>query len=234
MAETDIGLPSYTRMERRCEPNPWQNRAGKGKSPVAPIHFYFDFISPFGYFAALRVDDLARRHGRETEWHAMLLGVSVLKVMGLRPILETPLKGPYQHHDALRYARRHGVKFGRPPDAPAMNPLPAGRAFHWLKRQYPAAYKAVALDLLHAYWRDAVDISEPERIAAIAARHGLDHGMVLTGIAGDEARDLLRAAVDDSLAKGVFGSPFFILDGEPFWGAEKIEVLEEWLKTGGW
>jgi len=201
---------------------------------VALVQFYFDFISPFGYFAALRIDDLARRHGRETEWHSMLLGVSVLKVMGLKPVTETPLKGPYQNRDAARYARRHGVTLGRSLTAPAMNPLPAGRAFHWLKRHHPEHYKAVARDLLDAYWRDAIDISNTGIIAEIAARSGLDRSAIQAGIESAEARDLLRAAVDDSLAKGVFGSPYFLIDGEPFWGAEKMEVVEEWLKSGGW
>jgi hypothetical protein len=50
---------------------PW---AGATRSP---IQFHFDFISPFGYFASLRIDELARRHGREVEWTSMLLGVSV-------------------------------------------------------------------------------------------------------------------------------------------------------------
>jgi 2-hydroxychromene-2-carboxylate isomerase len=60
-----------------------------------PLHFYFDFISPFGYFASLRIEALAARHGRLVEWHAMLLGVSVMKVMGLKPLLDTPVKGDY-------------------------------------------------------------------------------------------------------------------------------------------
>jgi 2-hydroxychromene-2-carboxylate isomerase len=51
-----------------------------------PINFYFDFISPFGYFASLRIEELGRRHGREVEWTSMLLGVSVLKVMGIPPV----------------------------------------------------------------------------------------------------------------------------------------------------
>ena len=45
---------------------------------AAPLHFHFDFISPYGYFASLRIEAIAQRHGRTVEWHAMLLGVSVL------------------------------------------------------------------------------------------------------------------------------------------------------------
>ena len=47
------------------------------------IHFYFDFLSPFGFFGSLRVNELAEHHGIQCEWHPILLGISVLKVMGL-------------------------------------------------------------------------------------------------------------------------------------------------------
>ncbi len=198
------------------------------------MHFYFDFISPFGYFAALRVGDLATKHGRDCEWHAMLLGVSVLKVMGLKPLVETPLKGPYLGHDAARYARRHRLALKRPFDGPAMNPVPAARAFHWLKRHHADRYRGIAVDMLDAYWREARDLSQPEEITAIAAERGVDPGELRAAIESDEARQLLRAAVDASLSKGVFGSPFFIVDGEPFWGVDKMEQIDEWLTVGKW
>src|SRR5688500_14843043 len=100
---------------------------------AAPLAFYFDFISPFGYFASLRIDELARRHGREVEWTSMLVGVSVMKVMGLPPIVEIPLKGPYVVNDARRYARQHQVPFGRSGSAPTSKPVEAGRAFAWAR-----------------------------------------------------------------------------------------------------
>jgi 2-hydroxychromene-2-carboxylate isomerase len=77
-----------------------------------PLNFYFDFISPYGWFASRRVEEIAARHGRTVEWHAMLLGVSVLKVMGLKPLLDTPLKGDYARRDVRRYARKHGLALG--------------------------------------------------------------------------------------------------------------------------
>ena len=109
-----------------------------------PIQFYFDFISPFGYFASLRIDELGRRHGREVEWTSMLVGVSVLKVMGLPPIVDLPLKGPYIVNDARRYARQHRVAFNRPNPAPASRPVEAGRVFAWAKEIDPAAARQLA------------------------------------------------------------------------------------------
>ena len=69
---------------------------------------------------------------------------------------------------------------------------------------------------------------------AIAERVGADAAGLSAGFASGEADRLLRAAVDRSLARGVFGSPFFVIDGEPFFGLEKMELVEEWLASGGW
>jgi 2-hydroxychromene-2-carboxylate isomerase len=201
---------------------------------MAPLHFYFDFISPFGYFASLRVEDIARRHGRTVEWHAMLLGVSVMKVMGLKPLLDTPLKGDYIRRDAQRYMRRHGMVLKRNLDDPVMDPRAAGRAFHYVKHHHPALAAPLAHALYDAYWAEGKDLSTADAVAAVPLPAGLDADWLRAGTASDEAGTLLRSAVDASLKAGIFGSPTVVVDGEPFWGVEKLELLEEWLGCGGW
>jgi 2-hydroxychromene-2-carboxylate isomerase len=203
------------------------------EEPRKPIQFYFDFIS-FGYFASLRIDELARRYGREVEWTSMLLGVSVMKVMGLPPIVDLPLKGPYIVRDAKRYARRHGVKFKRESSAQGARPLEAGRAYAWAKTVDPVRAKRLAAGLFESYFVNCNDIGDSllvEQCIADAAfsvddyRRQRWHGI---------PRDLLAKNVAASLDQGVFGSPFFIVDGEPFFGLEKMPDLEDWLRTGGW
>ena len=44
----------------------------------------------------------------------------------------------------------------------------------------------------------------------------------------------LRAEVDRAVAKGIFGSPFIVVDGEPFWGHDRLDQVELWLQRGGW
>ena len=205
---------------------------------LQPLHFYFDFISPYGYFASLRIDDLANRHGRSVQWHPMLLGVSVMKVMGLKPLLDTPLKGPYTARDVRRYARLHGIALGRAPDAPMMNPLTAGRTFAWAKRHRPDSAKALAQAMLHAYWHDGIDLSEPAALLAIAlpapVLATVTAANLVAAAQSPEAAQLLRDEVDASLKAGVFGSPTVVVDGEVFWGIDKFSELEHWLATGGW
>ena len=209
---------------------------------TAPLHFYFDFISPFGYFASLRIDALAARHGRRVLWHPMLLGVSVMKVMGLKPLLDTPLKGPYTARDVRRYARLHGITLGRVTDAPMMNPLmnplTVGRAFAWASRHHPDAAKGLAQAMLHAYWHDGLDLSEPAALLGIALPVDVLAAFSVAALAAaaqsDEAAQLLHDEVDASLKAGVFGSPTVVVDGEMFWGVDKLEQVETWLARGGW
>jgi 2-hydroxychromene-2-carboxylate isomerase len=207
--------------------------AGAGGAGRA-IDFYFDFISPFGFFASLRIDDLAAKYGLKTHWHSMLIGVSVVKVMGMKPLLEMPLKGPYIALDARRYARRHGLALARDPGANPVDPRPAGRAFNWLLEHRAESARPFARRMFAAYWLQGRDISDEAVVTELALDVGLNEREVLDGIASEEAGKLLRANVEASLARGVFGSPFFIVGDEPFFGVEKMELLQEWLAQGSW
>ena len=200
---------------------------------LEPIHFHFDFISPYGYFASLRIEEIAARHGREVEWHPMLLGVSVLKVMGLKPLLDTPVKGDYVRRDVRRYARKHRVPLGRDLDGPLMNPLPAGRAFCWVKKHQPELQAAMVHAIHGAHWARGIDLSTVDAVLEHVPED-VDREALRTGMQGDEPAALLRQSVEASLAAGVFGSPTVVVDGEPFWGVERLPDVEEWLATGGW
>ncbi len=200
----------------------------------APLAFYFDFISPYGYFASLRVEQLAARHGRAVDWRPMLLGVAVMKVMGLKPLLDTPLKGDYIRRDVLRIARHYGLRLGRDPGAPVGNPLPPARAFCWVKQHHPELQSPMGHALYHAFWAEGRDLSTPEAVAAIDLPAGLDSAVLAEAAASDEAASLLRNSVAGAIAAGVFGSPTIVVDGEPFWGSDRLHEVDDWLASGGW
>ena len=198
------------------------------------MQFHFDFISPFGYFASLEIDALAARHGREVEWRPMLLGVTVLKVMGLKPLLDTPLKGNYLRRQIARHMRRHGLQLRRKPDDPMMDPRCCARAFYWTLAHHPAQARPLAQLLYHRYWSEGEDLGTTAAIVGGALPPGLDPADLAAGIESEEARLLLRQNVDASMRLGVFGSPTVLVDGELFWGIDSFATLEEWLTSGGW
>lgn len=201
---------------------------------AAPLAFHFDFISPYGYFASRRIEALAAHHGRTVDWRPMLLGVAVLKVMGLKPLLDTPLKGDYVRRDVLRLARREGVRLGRDLNASVGNPLPPARAFYWVKQHHPELAAPMAHALFHAFWAEGRDLSTPEAVGAIRLPEGLEAAAVIAGAASDEAATVLRNAVAASIKAGIFGSPTIVVDGEPFWGNDRLADVDAWLAEGGW
>ena len=196
----------------------------------APLEFYFDYSSPYGYFAAMKIDGLAARYGREVSWKPILLG-AVFKRTGGEPLPTLPLKGPYALRDIPRSARFHGVEYKQPSKFPVATQAPA-RAFYWVNTRDPVLAKRLAQALYRAYFVADRDISSPEVTADVAATLGLKRADVLAALSDPAVKDQLKNEVDAAIKLGVFGSPYIVVDGEPFWGIDRFDQLERWLARG--
>jgi len=199
---------------------------------AAPIDFFFDFSSPYGYLASTRIEELAARYGRGVAWRPILLG-AVFKVTGQQPLASIPLKGGYMAQDLARSARLFKVPFKLPTKFPVSAVVPS-RAFYWLAERDPALAKMLARGLYHAYFAEDRDISSPEVTSTVASRVGVDPAELGQALNDPAVKEKLRVEVDAAIARGVFGSPYVIVDGEPFWGADRLEQVDRWLQTGGW
>jgi 2-hydroxychromene-2-carboxylate isomerase len=196
----------------------------------AAIDFYFDFSSPYGFLAAQKIEALARKYGRAVDWHPVLLGV-IFKETAMAPLTEIPLKGDYSRRDFARSARFHGIDFRMPSKFPIPSQAPA-RIVLWLKGRDPAFAVRVAKALYRAYFLGDVDISDPEQAIAVAVKEGVNANEARTAIAEPAVKEQLKREVEQAMARGVFGSPYIIVDGEPFWGVDRFEQIERWLATG--
>lgn len=197
-----------------------------------PIEFYFDFSSPYGYLLSEKIEEVAARHERKVKWRPILLGV-VFKATGSAPLtLQVPAKAKYWVRDFERSARFLRVPYRLPSKFPLATQA-AARAFYWIHGQN----HRLSRDFVHAVYRalfvDDRDISSPETVLDIAAGLGLDREQVAATIQSQEMKDRLKAEVDDALARGIFGSPYVIIDGEPFFGADRLPQMEHWLESGG-
>ena len=206
----------------------------------APIDFYFDFSSPYGYLACEQIDALAAKHGRGVAWRPILLGV-VFQQTGGQPLLNIPLKGGYARHDLARSARLLGLPFQLPSTFPFLS-VAACRAYYWLHDQDPASAVALAKALYREAFGNGGDIDSGEAVLRIAESAGVGGGGGGASAAGEMATALkdpavkqrLRDEVSRAISKGVFGSPLFVVDGEPFWGHDRLDQLDLWLQRGGW
>jgi 2-hydroxychromene-2-carboxylate isomerase len=196
------------------------------------IDFYFDFSSPYGYFAACKIDALAAKHAREVVWRPYLLGAA-FKATGGQPLTEIPIKGKYAMRDMLRTAKYLGIEYRHPSTFPIGTVAPA-RAFYWLDAKDPKRARDLAKALYRAYFVDDVNIGGAEDTVKVAAQLGLAADDVRAGLNDPAVKDRLRAEVDRAIALGAFGSPYVVVDGEPFWGSDRFDQMDRWLQTGGW
>lgn len=199
---------------------------------AAAIDFYFDFSSPYGYMAAAKLESLAARHGRGVNWRPILLGAA-MKVTGGAPLPQIPLKGDYARRDFVRSAKFHGVPFRIPSSFP-ISTIAAVRAFYWAQGKDPLRAVTLAKALYTAYFVDDVDISRVEEVIRIAHTAGFKPEDVAAGVGEQAVKDRTKAEVDAAIGKGVFGSPFIVIDGEAFWGMDRLDQAGKWLATGGW
>ena len=197
----------------------------------SPLHFHFDFSSPYGYLGAEKIEALAARHGRSVDWHPMLLGVA-FKATGSQPLTTIPLKGDYTKHDVPRSARFHHVAFNMPAKFPIGTQAPA-RIVLWQRERNPSRFGALVKTRYRAYFVDNRDIGDPDIAADVAATTGADRDTARAVVDDPAWKDALRREVEAAMAKGVFGSRFVFVDGEPFWGIDRFEQIERWLADGG-
>ena len=196
-----------------------------------PIEFWFDFSSPYSYLASELIDDLAAKYGRKVKWRPIMLGAA-FKASGLPLLTTVPLKGDYSKRDFDRSARFLGLPYKFPLKFPLAT-LVAARGYYWLHGQDCAKAREFAHAVFRAYWVDGRDISELAVMLEIADHLGVDRDAFTTAIATPEFKDRVRQETDDVIAKGMFGAPYFMVDGEPFWGVDRLPQIEKWLQTGG-
>jgi len=197
-----------------------------------PIDFYFEFSSPYGYIASQLVDDLAGRIGRPVRWRPMLLG-PVFKITGQPPLIEIPMKGQYSKHDFARSARLHRIPYNHPARFP-IGTVAGLRAFYWLHDRDPKMAQAFAKALYRAYFAEGRDISAAPVVIEVAAAAGADAAALTAALEDPALKERAKREVDAAIAAGVFGSPYFVVDGEPFWGVDRMPMVEQWITTGGW
>jgi 2-hydroxychromene-2-carboxylate isomerase len=196
------------------------------------VDFYFDFSSPYGYLAAGRIDDIAARYGRSVNWRPILLG-AVFKITGQQPLTAIPLKGAYSKHDLYRSARLYRMPFEIPTRFPLAT-TGACRVFYHVSDHDAALGRRLALAIYKAYFGEDRDISSPDVVADIAVEAGVDKNGLDSALNDPGLKDRLRSEVESAMARGVFGSPYIIVDDEPFWGADRLDHVERWLANGGW
>lgn len=196
------------------------------------IDFYFDFYSPYGYLASLRIDEIAARHGCRVNWRPFMLGAT-FSITGHQPLTETPMMAEYTLLDLERSARLQSANFRLPDDFPKAA-LSCCRAFYLLADDQPEQAVALAKAIYAAIFGEGRDGTDIVLIAKLAADLEIDAEALVESIQTQSIKDRLKAETQAAIDRGVFGSPFIFVGDQPFWGNDRLEQVDRWLDTGGW
>jgi 2-hydroxychromene-2-carboxylate isomerase len=200
----------------------------KQNSAARAIDFYFDFISPFSYLAHQRLPELARRFGYALAYHvADLAELKQLAGNTAPKITAVPLKLRYSRVDQKRWADRYGV-----PIAP-----PSGsHDSSWLNRgTFYAADRNQSGDYVTAVWTkmrsDGRDLAEESTWRETAKDLGWEPDDFVTFVRSADSQARYRQSTQQAHARGVFGVPTMLIGGEMWWGNDRLDFLEEFLKA---
>ncbi|MEE8580341.1 MAG: 2-hydroxychromene-2-carboxylate isomerase [Myxococcota bacterium] len=190
------------------------------------MDFWFEFGSSYSYPTAMRIEALAGERGVALSWRAFLLG-PIFREQGWNdsPFNLYPSKGRYMWRDLERVCAAEGIPFRRPSEFPRNGLLAARVACRfsealWLPDYVRAVY--------HANFGDDLDISKPETLARCLASSGEDPAAILEEAQTPEAKDRLRARIEEAVRLGIFGAPSLLVGRELFWGNDRLEDALRW------
>ena len=189
------------------------------------IDYYFSTLSPFAYLAGTRLEEIAERHGASVTYKPLDIVALFARTGGTAPAERHPSRQQYRAQDLPRQARKLGM---------ALNLRPA----HWPTNPAPSSYAIIAAQsagggdlgglvhaILRACWAEERDIAEDGVIRACLTQAGFDPGLADRGLLS--GAETYAANLEEAVAAGVFGSPFYVTDTDQrFWGQDRLEDLD--------
>jgi len=193
---------------------------------MSSLDFWFELASTYSYLAAARIETVAKEHGVAVTWKPFLLGpIFGARALSTSPFNVEPDKGRYMWRDMERFAEALELPFRRPSVFPRNSTLAARIALVGAAEGWVAAFSRA---VFAANFADDQDISDPGVLDAILTSLGLDGPSVRTLATSAAWKPKLREQTERAVELGIFGAPSFIVQGELFWGNDRLEQALSW------
>ncbi|MFG6157641.1 2-hydroxychromene-2-carboxylate isomerase [Halomonas sp. 1390] len=189
------------------------------------IRYYYTHVSPWSYLGHERLGDIAARHGAIIDPVPVSMGAIFPKTGGLPLAKRAPERQAYRLVELRRWPQRLGIPLNVEPAHFPTDDRPSARlALAAKARGHDIA--ALSLALMRACWVEERDIADLETLREIADACGLEGRVLLDDAQSDAGRQRLEQAGQAALADGCFGAPWYLVDDEPFWGQDRLELVE--------
>jgi 2-hydroxychromene-2-carboxylate isomerase len=194
----------------------------------APLEFWFEFASTYSYPAAHAVEAAARARGIEVQWRAFLLGpIFAAQGWADSPFNIYPAKGVYMWRDLARICVKQGLPFKKPSQFPRGSLVAARIACCFATEPWVGGF---VRKVYSANFAEDLDISSPFVIGQILSELGQMPVEILKGAQTQSTKDSFRLQSDQAVAAGLIGAPSYVVDGEVFWGGDRLEAALDWAE----
>lgn len=193
------------------------------------ITYYYSLVSPWSYLGHARLGEIAARHGATVDYVPISLGAIFPRTGGLPLAKRAPARQAYRLAELRRWPQRLGLPLNVEPKHFPTDDRPAARlALAAKARGHDIA--ELSYTLMRACWVEERDIAEASTLREIADAAGLDGQALLREAEGPDAQARLDEACRAALVDGCFGAPWYSVDGEPFWGQDRLDLVEALLQ----
>jgi len=197
------------------------------------IDYYASLMSPWTYLGSARIEALAARHGATmTIWPVDFS--QVFPASGGLPLPKrAPQRQAYRMMELKRWRAHLGVPINLQPKFFPGNEQPAARSVIAVREKGNGANAIrLAHAVLRGVWEEDKDVSDPQTLAGIVASVGLDPKAVAAAAESPEIVARREADTKQAIELGVFGAPSYVIDGEIFWGQDRLDFVERKLAAG--
>lgn len=195
------------------------------------IDYYFSLVSPWAYIGHAPFMEIAQRHGLEINYKPVFLGRVFAETGGLPLAQRHPARQRYRLLELQRWREKRGLSFHLQPKYWPFDVNAADRCVIAMAvaGTDPDAFLRLAYA---AIWEEQRDLGDVAVLGELAEKAGLDAASVLQIAQGSTAEAFYAINLENAVAADVFGSPAYVLEGEVFWGQDRLELLDDALKTG--
>lgn len=194
------------------------------------VDYFVSLNSPWAHLGAARLTDIVARHGATLRIYPVDFGTIFPASGGLPLPKRSPLRQAYRLQDMDRWRTHLGIPINL---KPRFFPADERLAAHCVIAARETIGDAPAIDLAHrilkALWEDESNTADPATLALLIAAAGLDPDALLTLAADPAWAERRTADTQAALARGVFGAPTYVVDGEIFWGQDRLDFLDRRL-----
>lgn len=181
------------------------------------LTFYFDYLSPFSYFAWRDLPQIPA----SIIFKPTPLG-PLLNFWGIKGPGEVQPKREFLLKQCLRLAQRESIPF----TTPKTHPFNSLYALRLSTRAVSGNQQAQVIKALwEAGWIERIDMGEPDQLVSALNKHGLNGDALFEASFSSDAKKEIKANINDATSQGVFGVPSFIYDQELFWGHDSMKEL---------